>query len=322
MSEELKELGGEEAGAEEGVYDVDAMVDLFSGEDEASAPDGEDDGSADPEPAVRAESPEEAEPAEETPKDEDDVPMPEGWEEAVWLGLTPQVRHVVHEREQAHAQAMAQAEHERQQTLKSQEQFAVAANAQIQQALAAMKQIVEGEYAGLDWNGLSQSDPAAYVRLQQSRNARMDAIARIQQGVAQTAEQYEAQRALQARRDMAAEFARVQPEIRALMGAGFDGPAFAADAAKYLLEQGCPPEVVNGLSKGYEVKLVAKAMLYDRLQARRAKAARKVAAAPEIPSPKGAARSDGNDRAKKARALLNKNPNSTDALAALFESEM
>ncbi len=328
MSEELKELGGEEAGTgvgtDEGVYDVDAIVDLLSDEDEVPALDGEEggDGSADPEPAKPAEKTEGAESGEETPKDASDVPVPEGWEDAVWQGLPPEVRHIVYAREQAHAQSMAQAEQERQEVLHKQEQFAIAANAQIQQALAAMKQIVEGEYGGVDWNGLAQSDPATYIRLQQAYNARMGAISRIQQGVAQAAGLYEAQRAQEARKAMASEFARVQPEIRALMGAGFEGRSFAADMARYMQEQGCPPEVINGLSRGYEVKLVAKAMLYDRLQARRASAAKKVAEAPRVQTPRGTTRTDGNDRAKKARALLNKNPNSTDALAALFEAEM
>ena len=326
MSEEFKEPGGEAAGtgvgSGEGVYDVDSIVDLFSGEGEEPDAEEGDGGSADPEPAKSAEKPEGAQSGEETAKDAADVPVPEGWEDAVWQGLPPEVRHIVHAREQAHAQAMAQAEQERQAVLHKQEQFAVAANAQIQQALATMRQIVEGEYGNVDWNSLAQSDPAAYVRLRQACNARMSAVSRIQQGVAQAAGQYEAQRAQEAQNAMASEFARVQPEIRALMGAGFDSRAFAADVAKYMQAQGCPPEVINGLSRGYEVKLVAKAMLYDRLQARRAEAAKKVAEAPGIQTPRGAARTDGNDRAKKARALLNRNPNSTDALAALFEAEM
>ena len=113
----------------------------------------------------------------------------------------------------------------------------------------------------------------------------------------------------------------VHPEIRALVGAGFDGRTFASDMAAYMQEQGCPAEVINGLSKAYEVKLVAKAMLYDRLMARRAAAVRKVAEAPKVQEPRGAAPAN-TGRAVRARALLNRNPNSTDALAALFEAEM
>lgn len=321
MNEEPRELGGDVGGsAEEGVYDVDSVAEMFA-EEEAAEDGGNqpwDEGEEGEEPAgPQAEAPDEGEQDAAS-----DIPRPEGFEEALWQGMTPEVRSAVHAREEAHAQAAAQAEQERHAARQQQERFAVAANAQIQQALATMKQIVEGEYGGVDWNGLAQSDPATCIKLQQAYNARMGAIQRVQQGVAQAANLYEAQRAQEAQKMMASEFAQVQPEIRALMGAGFDSRTFASDVAKYMQEQGCPPEVVNGLSRGYEVKFVAKAMLYDRMQARRASAAKKVAEAPRVQSPRGAAQADAGDRAKRARALLSRNPNSTDALAALFEAEM
>lgn len=61
-------------------------------------------------------------------------------------------------------------------------------------------------------------------------------------------------------------------------------------------------------------------MLYDRIQEARATAAKKTAAAPKIQSPAGAAADGSGDRATKARALLLKNPDSTDALASYFET--
>ena len=131
--------------------------------------------------------------------------------------------------------------------------------------------------------------------------------------------QYEAERAQEAQKAMTAEFAQVQPEIKALIGAAFDGKTFAADMAQYMASQGCPARVINGLSKGYEVKLIAKAMLFDKMMTNRAAAAKKVAEAPKVQAPRGAVPAD-NSRAAKARALLNKNPDSTDALAAVFEA--
>ena len=251
-----------------------------------------------------------------------DIPMPAGWDRALWQGLGPEVRAAINAGEQSHAQAMARARAERQAERQLQDAFAVAANAQIQQALTTMKHIVEGEYGAVDWQGLAQSDPAAYVRLQQACNARMAAIRRIQQGVEQQTRLYEARRAALARQAVADEFAVVQPEIRAMLGAAFNGRQFAEDVASYMHEQGCPAEVINNLSKGYELKLVAKAMLYDRLKAQRAAAARKVAQAPEVQPPRGTFAGGTPDRVMKARALLGKNPNSTDALAALFEATM
>ncbi len=322
MSEELKELGGAagvDAGSDEGVYEVDDIVEMFSdGEGET---DTENSQAEAVDAGSDAEDQEPSEPNEDDQETAPDVPMPEGWEDTVWQGLTPEARNAVHAREQAHAQAMVKAEQEKQVVLQQREQFAIAANAQIQQALATMKQIVEGEYGGVDWNGLAQSDPATYIKLQQAYNARMGAIQRVQQGLAQATKQYEAQRAQEAQKAMAAEFAQVQPEIKALIGAGFDSKTFASDVARYMQEQGCPAEVINGLTRGYEVKLIAKAMLYDKLMTQRASAAKKIAEAPKVQAPRGAVSAD-NSRAAKARALLNKNPNSTDALASLLEATM
>ena len=316
------DAGGGES-SDSGVYDVDSIVDMFSGSGEDA---GEVDAKGDAESMSESDADDGAEvsadgevTSEAQPEESPEVPMPEGWDDAMWQGLAPEVRSAVHAREQAHAQAMAQVQVEQQAAKQKQEQFAIAANAQLQQALATMKQIVEGEYSGVDWNGLAQSDPATYIKLQQAYNARMGAIQRIQQGVAQQVKQYEAERAQEAQKSMAAEFAQVQPEIKALIGAGFDGKTFASDMARYMAEQGCPAQVINGLSKGYEVKMIAKAMLYDKMMTNRAAAAKKVAEAPKVQAPRGAAPAD-NSRAAKARALLNKNPDSTDALAAVFEA--
>lgn len=314
---------GAESGDTGGVYDVDSIADMLVGEDGGEDAEEHAEGEGvDNEVDAVTEEPAEGEAGEDPQPDTvPDVPMPEGWDDTMWQGLSPDVRSAVHAREQAHAQAIAQVQAEQNAARQQQEQFAIAANAQIQQALATMKQIVEGEYGGVDWNGLAQADPATYIKLQQAYNARMSAIQRVQQGVAQQVKQYEAERAQEAQKSMAAEFAQVQPEIKALIGAGFDGKTFAADMAQYMAEQGCPAEVINGLSRGYEVKLVAKAMLYDRLMTQRAAAVRKVAEAPKVQAPHGAVPAD-NSRAAKARALLNKNPNSTDALASLFEATM
>lgn len=321
--EENLEHGFDASGeiADSGVYDVDAIADMLGGEDVGEVESQEDvESMSDSDADDGAEVPSDGESSSEAQTEGDsEIPMPEGWEDAMWQGLAPEVRSAVHAREQAHAQAMAQVQAEQQAEKQKQEQFAIAANAQLQQALATMRQIVEGEYGSVDWASLAQSDPATYIKLQQAYNSRMGAIQRIQQGVAQQVKQYEATRAQDAQKSMAAEFAQVQPEIKALIGSGFDGKTFASDMAQYMASQGCPAQVINGLSKGYEVKLIAKAMLYDKMMTSRAAAAKKVAEAPKVQAPRGAAPAD-NSRAAKARALLNKHPDSTDALAAVFEA--
>lgn len=325
MEENLEHGFDSGSGSDSGVYDVDAIADMLADDDSGNPEDNDTSEVNEGEEADAADVAEGGDDTIDGEQSEDgeapEVPMPEGWEDSMWQGLSPEVRSAVHAREQAHAQAMAQVQAEQNAARQQQEQFAIAANAQIQQALATMKQIVEGEYGGVDWNGLAQADPATYIKFQQAYNARMGAIQRIQQGVAQQVKQYEAERAQEAQKAMSAEFAQVQPEIKALVGAGFDGKTFASDMARYMAKQGCPAQVINGLSKGYEVKMIAKAMLYDKLMTQRAAAAKKVAEAPKVQAPRGAAPAD-NSRAAQARALLNKNPNSTDALASLLEVTM
>ena len=323
MAENLEHGFDSGSGSDSGVYDVDAIADMLADDDSGNP---EDNDTSEVNEGEEAETSDVAEGGDDTidgdqseESESPGVPMPEGWEDDMWQGLSPEVRSAVHAREQAHAQAIAQVQAEKQAVKQQQEQFAIAANAQIQQALATMKQIVEGEYSGVDWNGLAQSDPATYIKLQQAYNARMGAIQRIQQGVAQQVRQYESARQADAQEAMTAEFETVQPEIKALIGTGFDGKKFAADMAQYMAGQGCPPQVINGLSKGYEVKMIAKAMLFDKMMTNRAAAAKKVAEAPKVQAPRGAVSAD-NSRAAKARALLNKNPDSTDALAAVFEA--
>ena len=325
----------------EGVYDVDAIASLFDGGAEGGSEEGEalpeevrdeegrdEEGSAaeDKTGSAAEDAAGAADDAEkDAGKDEEglaDVPMPEGFEEALWSALSPEARSAVHSREQAHAAELSQARQKEQAARQREEQFAVAANAELQHALAAMKQIVEAEYGSVDWNALAERDPAAFVKLRQACASRMDAVRRVQERVTQAARRYEAERAAQASRAMADEFARVQPELRALMGAGFNGRTFAANLAEYMKEQGCPPSAVNGLTKGYEVKLVAKAMLYDALAARRAAAVKKVADAPSVRPPRASAADPHSARASRARDALARHPDSTDALAALFEATM
>ena len=139
--------GGESS--DSGVYDVDDIADMLGGSGEdVDEGDAQDDAESmsDSDADDGSEVPSDGEATSEAqPEESPEVPMPEGWEDAMWQGLAPEVRSAVHAREQAHAQAMAQVQAEQQTSKQKQEQFAIAANAQLQQALATMKQSVEGE---------------------------------------------------------------------------------------------------------------------------------------------------------------------------------
>lgn len=130
------------------------------------------------------------------------------------------------------------------------------------------------------------------------------------------AEQAEAQ----ARREMEEAFPSVLERVAAIVGKGFDRASFREELRAWLRAQGVPDELVNAMRHGYEVEIAAKAMLFDKLAEARRSAAAKVADAPSVLAPQGRTEADGSDRVRRARAALNKNPNSTEALAALFSA--
>ena len=74
------------------------------------------------------------------------------------------------------------------------------------------------------------------------------------------------------------------------------------------------------MSRGYELELATKAMLYDNFMEAKAKASAKVAEAPKVQAPRGVKLAGEGDALARARARLDKNPNSGDAIEALFEA--
>ena len=311
MAEESANLPNEEIPVPEpegALHDNDDIADAFLSLDETE-PEQED------KPAPTDEGGDAvSEGTEEVP----DPVMPEGWEETLWSAATPEVRAKIAEQVSAHAAAIA-AEKKAQAELKAaQDAYAVQANAQLQQALATMKHVIEGEFATVDWQALANTDPAAYVKLQQLYNTRMGAVRQMEQGVAQQVQQWRQAKEAEAQKHIESEFQAVLPEVKALIGAGFDGKTFVNDIAEYLVSQGVPRDALNGMSNGYEVRLATKAMLYDRLISRRASAAQKVAEAPKVSSPSGSKAKAEDDKFAKAMSILKKNPSSTDAIADVF----
>ena len=296
-----------------------ALLDQMGGEDtqdESAAPssaeaDSKDEAAEEKPEGEKAEGEEQAKPA-------DDIPMPEGADKAAWDALTPEARSFVNTREQAHARALGEARMQAQAIAQDRQMFAEAANAQINQALEAMKGITEADYAGIDWQALAQQDPATYVQLQQGYNQRMAQIQGITQQLQATAKAWQERRAAERAVRMKQEFQAVEPTIKALVGDGYDGAKTRDDIVSYLREQGVPDRVMKNLSHGYELALITKAMLYDRMQAARATAQKKVAEAPVVQAPSGRQPVDGDSRQSKAMSALRRNPNSTDALADAF----
>lgn len=317
--EELEQTAAAAEPAESGeLYEADAIADAFM----AGDGDAKDEAQPAETEAKEEPAPTKADPGGEVPQEPAPEPaMPEGWEDAMWQGLAPEIRAKIAEQVTAHANEKSAVQQAMQNLRAEQERFSINANAQLQQALATMKQVIEGEFSQVNWQDLAQNDPKAYVQLQQMYNQRVAAVQQIQQGIARQVQAYQQQREQEAAKQLHNEFETVLPKIKAMVGAGYDGQQFAKEIADYMLKTGCPQEAVNGITRGYELEMVTKAMMYDKLAANRAAAAKKVAEAPKVQSPTGGASVDeGAERYKKALAALRNNDRSTDALAAVFET--
>jgi hypothetical protein len=250
----------------------------------------------------------------------DDVPMPEGFSEDAWKGLAPEARNAVHDMAMAQAQALAQERQASVSVRTERDRQINAAGTLLQNANQLLQMITDAEYRGIDWAQLSQTDPASYVQLSRQYAQRREAIQQLGARVTQAAQAIQAQRQAEYRQSLQNELATVEPRLKALMGADFNGPKFAQEAAQYLAGQGVPMEAIGRISKGYEVELIAKAMAYDRSAKAREMAARKVADAPSVEAGGRYSSGEGNASLKRARAILRNNSRSTQALADVLGS--
>lgn len=249
------------------------------------------------------------------PTEPAEVPMPEGFNADTWGKLAPDARSAVHAMAEAHAQAIAQ---ERQTVLTERadrDNQINAAAALLGQANQLIDELAKAEYAGIDWQALSEQNPTEYIRMAREVQKRTDAVQALGARIRQTAQAVEAKRAQEYQQALSAEYQTVEPKIRALIGDGYDGKTYTAEVYQYMRDAGIPDKAINSLSKGYELELVTKAMLYDRMSKARAAAAQKVAEAPKVQAPSGV-KDDTASVQKQAFARFYKNPTSTDALAA------
>ena len=326
MPEEEKNIpttGAEESPALDSVDDIASALEQDNGGDTATGEDGQA-----PENGEQASAGEEQHPegTEEQAGNQDEgadnqqaepaeVPMPEGFSADTWGKLAPDARSAVHAMAEAHAQAIAQ---ERQTVLNERadrdNQINAAANL-LGQANQLIEAIVNAEYSGVDWQALSEQNPSEYIRMAREAQKRTDAVQALGARIRQTAQAIAAKRAQEYQQSLSAEYQTVEPKIRALIGDGYDGKTYTAEVYKYMKDAGVPDKAINGLSKGYELELVTKAMLYDKMAKVRAAAAQKVAEAPKVQTPSGV-KDDTASVQKQAFARFYKNPNSTDALAA------
>lgn len=100
------------------------------------------------------------------------------------------------------------------------------------------------------------------------------------------------------------------PEVKAIYGDGFEPKKYLSEVTDWMRAQGVPEGVFGQITKGYELKAITKAMLYDKMQEARKAAAKKLAESPKVQPPKGRPSGDNGsaDRVRTARALLHKTP--------------
>lgn len=305
--------------AEHDLNTTDGLADYFDSldTDESDEPEKE------PEQAPESEGTEpetsDPDPDQEQPETES-VTVPEGWDEAVYRAMPPEARSAVEQREQAHAEAVRQHIASVQKAQAEQAEYEQRVANELQIALQAANLIVNAEFDGVNWLELQRTDPAQFLALDAERKQRMAAIQQLQ-AKAQAAEMYRQKKEAERNHvQLKAEFDAALPKVRKLVGEGFEGKAFRSELCEYMTSCGISPEVQGMLSKGYELEIITKAMLYDKQLTTAAAAAKKVAEAPVVHVNNKTNRDNGNERFSKARAVLKTNPNSTDALAAVFES--
>lgn len=290
---------------------TDDLSDVLAGEDadthDDTVPEEDDLGTADTGAADTSAEGEDAAQA--------DIPMPEGFEEKAWGALTPEARQAVHGMAMAQAQALAQERQAGAAVRGERDRQINAAGALLANANQLLQAVTDAEYAGIDWQTLSQTDPASYVQLSRQYAQRKEAIQQLGERVRQAAQAVQAQRQAEYQQSLQNEMAAVVPRLKALLGAEFSAPKFAQEAAQYLAGQGVPAEAIGQISKGYEVELIAKAMAYDRMAGTRRMAEQKMADAPKVEAGGRSVNGEEGAALKRARAILKHNTRSTQALA-------
>ena len=299
----LEAVRGREIGSTDDLSDVLAGDGTGSHEDAASeeaVPDKADTGTAEASAEEAAQS---------------DVPMPEGFEEKAWSTLPQEARQAVHGMAVAQAQALAQERQASASVRTERDRQINAAGALLANANQLLQAVTDAEYAGIDWQTLSQTDPASYVQLSRQYAQRKEAIQQLGERVRQAAQAVQAQRKAEYQQSLQNEMATVEPRLKALLGADFSAPKFAQEAAQYLAGQGVPMDAIGRISKGYEVELIAKAMAYDRMAGTRRMAEQKMADAPKVEAGGRSVNGEEGAALKRARDILKHNTRSTQALA-------
>jgi hypothetical protein len=248
---------------------------------------------------------------------------PESWNaqaKEAWAKLPPEIKAEVQRVEAVRDQVVAGEVQERQRAVEISQAIYDYAQTELNQAILASRAALEGEFGTIDWNALRQTNPEMALQLEGLQSRRLAGLQAIMEQQRQLTEAGEAYQRQQYGRYLMEQGKDAVARIKAVVGEEVTPAAWKAEAVKYLTAKGVPPEHIAGLAHGYQVEILAKAMKYDQMMGAAQTADNKLAAAPKVMPPKAGPAGPGADEGKsglqKARALIDRNPNSNDNIAA------
>jgi len=250
---------------------------------------------------------------------------PPFWNEqakAAWAKLPPEVKAEVRRVEEVREQFLNIQTQERNRAVEISEAIYKYAQDELTQAIQAGKAALEGEFGGIDWAALRQSNPELAVKLEDlasRRAASLQAVIDQQNELTKAGELYRLQ---EQDRYLAAQGKLATERVKAIVGKEFVADKWRAEAVEYLTKMGVPAEHISGLAHGYQLEVIAKAMQYDKLMGAAKTADNKLAAAPKVMPPKAAPAGSGDGKGQSQKAaldILKKDPNDNDNIARALD---
>lgn len=226
--------------------------------------------------------PDEGSPEEGEDKKEEDISAPVSWgkeSKELFSKLPPELQKQVSQRETEREKAIGTALQDKAEHAKREEAILQYAEKELSKALKDAQIAIHGEFAEIDMRALKAKDPVGYLQLEALYEKRMEAVDAVARQVEVLEKVRTAQRKKEEEARLASEFVQAETSIAALFpeystNKAEVGKRVCGEIAEYMKSQGAPEEHIRGISHGYQLALVAKSMLYDRMmsQAQSAKA--------------------------------------------------
>lgn len=128
-------------------------------------------------------------------------------------------------------------------------------------------QLVQGKWAGVDWNDLAANNPGEWARLRQQYESEMGQVREMQTRHDAEVKAVETRREQAHRQERAAEHEKLARKFPGEF-AGEKAQQTYDTLSQYLLEQGIAPDRLQGIYEEAVVTTVLKAYKYDQLQAK------------------------------------------------------